>query len=152
MADQSVQGLDGVLAALNALEPAIRTKILNGAMRAGANVISAEAVARALSLRSPDPYRTPGLVKKMIAVRKRKRIPADCVTGYAVGVLGGAALAEKSTRKTRKKGVVNNQVDLRERPAYWRFLEFGTQNMPAHPFLRPAFDSKGQAALTGNTG
>lgn len=147
MADQEVQGLDGVLAALNALEPAIRKKILNGAMRVGANLIAKEAVSRAIALRKPDPYRTVGLIKKMIAVRKRKRIPSGCVTGYAVGVLGGAALAEKSTRKTRKKGVVNNQVDLRTRPAYWRFIEFGTQNAPAQPFLRPAFETQGNAAI-----
>ena len=23
---------------------------------------------------------------------------------------------------------------------YWRFVELGTINMPAHPFIRPAFD------------
>lgn len=144
---QNVEGLDGVLAALNNLAPAISKKILNGAMRKGAAVIQADAIARALTLKAPDPYRTPGLVKKMIAVRKRKRKPSDVTTAYSVGVLGGAGLEEGSTKKTRKAGTANTNVDLKTRPAYWRFLEFGTKNMPAHPFLRPAFETKADDAI-----
>lgn len=30
---------------------------------------------------------------------------------------------------------------------YWKFLEYGTQKMPARPFIRPAYDSKKQEAL-----
>ncbi|HED3856185.1 TPA: hypothetical protein R4217_005111, partial [Enterobacter soli] len=25
---------------------------------------------------------------------------------------------------------------------YWRFVELGTANMPAHPFVRPAYDTR----------
>jgi HK97 gp10 family phage protein len=150
MADsvQNVDGLDGVLAALQNLPTAIAKKTLNGSMRAGAAVIQKEAITRALSLKNQDPYRTPGLVKKMIAVRKRKRYPSNVTTAYAVGVLGGAGLVEKSTKRTRKSGSANTNVDLKTRPAYWRFLEFGTKNMAAHPFLRPAFEAKAQDAIS----
>lgn len=30
---------------------------------------------------------------------------------------------------------------------YWHFVEFGTVNMPAHPFIRPAFDAVKDEAL-----
>lgn len=29
---------------------------------------------------------------------------------------------------------------------YWRFLEFGTEKMAARPFMRPALESKAEAA------
>ncbi|MDK1687984.1 phage N-6-adenine-methyltransferase [Cronobacter malonaticus] len=29
---------------------------------------------------------------------------------------------------------------------YWRFVELGTSNMPAHPFVRPAFDTRQEEA------
>ncbi|MGS6551983.1 HK97-gp10 family putative phage morphogenesis protein [Escherichia coli] len=29
---------------------------------------------------------------------------------------------------------------------YWRFVELGTINMPAHPFIRPAFDTTEELA------
>ncbi len=29
---------------------------------------------------------------------------------------------------------------------YWRFVELGTVNMPAHPFIRPAFDTTEELA------
>lgn len=29
---------------------------------------------------------------------------------------------------------------------YWRFVEMGTVNMPAHPFVRPAFDTRQEEA------
>jgi len=30
---------------------------------------------------------------------------------------------------------------------YWHFVEFGTVKMPAHPFIRPAFDAVKDEAL-----
>ena len=32
-------------------------------------------------------------------------------------------------------------------PYYWWQLEFGNVNMPAHPFLRPAFDANVQSSI-----
>jgi HK97 gp10 family phage protein len=34
-----------------------------------------------------------------------------------------------------------------DRVEYGRFIEFGTSKMPAHPFLRPAFDAGANEAL-----
>ena len=30
---------------------------------------------------------------------------------------------------------------------YWRYQEFGTSEMPAHPFMRPAFETQKETAL-----
>lgn len=31
---------------------------------------------------------------------------------------------------------------------YWRFVEMGTANMPAHPFVRPAYDTREEEAAS----
>ncbi len=31
---------------------------------------------------------------------------------------------------------------------YWRFVELGTANMPAHPFVRPAYDTREEEAAS----
>ncbi|HCU0624715.1 TPA: hypothetical protein OUF10_004715, partial [Enterobacter hormaechei] len=31
---------------------------------------------------------------------------------------------------------------------YWRFVEIGTANMPAHPFVRPAYDTREEEAAS----
>lgn len=43
-------------------------------------------------------------------------------------------------------------VAVRNHPAYyWRFVEFGTRKMAAHPFLRPAFDACEREAVDAIT-
>jgi HK97 gp10 family phage protein len=39
-----------------------------------------------------------------------------------------------------KIGVLSSHKDASIGAFYWRFVEFGTRNMSAHPFLRPAFE------------
>lgn len=149
MADTvQILGLDEVLAAMAALPDSITKNVAPYAMRQGANLIAKEAKSRAPVLRDPTDDRTVGLIRDRIAVRKRKKKPAGVSVAYSVGVLGGASLNEKSTRKTRKAGTVGNTTDLKTRPAYWRFLEFGTEKQKAQPFLRPAFDNSAGAAIT----
>lgn len=138
MADIAIEGLEDVLAAMAALPDSITKNAAPFAMRKGANVIAKEAASRA-------PVRT-GNLKKLIAVRKRKRKPADVAIAYSVGVLGGAASTYGDTKGNRKKQRVGKM--LQEQNAYyWRFLEFGTEKMKAKPFLRPAFDSAGEDAI-----
>lgn len=54
-----------------------------------------------------------------------------------VGVLGGAKAPAIQSGEFKGKGKGNPGGDT----YYWRFLEFGTENMPAHPFMRPAQDN-----------
>jgi len=147
MADFTIKGLDDVLYALANLPDSITKNAAPFAMRKGAAVIAAEAKRRAPILRNPTDDRTVGLIRDQIAVRKRKRKPAGIAIAYSVGVLGGAALTEKSTKKTRKAGSVGKTTDLKTRPAYWRFLEFGTEKQKSQPFLRPSLDAKAGEAI-----
>lgn len=142
MAEVKLDGLDDVIRALLALPDAIVNNGAAYAMRQGANVIAKEAKLRA-------PVRT-GNLKKRIVVRKRKRKPRDVALAYSVGVLGGAASKYGDTRANRKKGRVGHKI-VEDTAYYWRFLEFGTEKLRAKPFLRPAFDAKGQEAIAAIT-
>ena len=59
----------------------------------------------------------------------------------------------KSIRKSAStpRGQNNYTAEVKVGPSnrayYGRFLELGTSKMAAHPFLRPAFESKSQEAL-----
>lgn len=147
MAEIKIEGLDEVIKAMLALPDAIVKNGAAYAMRKGANVIAKEAKARAPVLKSATDARVSGLTRQKIAVRKRKKRGPGIALAYSVGVLGGASLKNKSTKKTRKAGTVGQDADLKTRPAYWRFLEFGTEKLAAKPFLRPAFDAKAEEAV-----
>lgn len=53
--------------------------------------------------------------------------------------------------RTKKKSLVWFQVSTRKNGKYdgWygRFIEVGTAKMPAHPFMRPAFEKEGENAI-----
>lgn len=103
------------------LSNAEKRKVSKKAVRAGA-VVFRDAV------RANAPVRS-GLLKRSISV--------DTVRGSATaGVKFKKVLAKKKGKKGRHKSM----------PYYWYFLENGTSNMPAQPFVRPAFDASVQQA------
>ena len=98
------------------LSNAEQRKVSRKAVRAGA-VVFRDAV------RANAPVRS-GLLKRSISV--------DTVRGSATaGVKFKKVLAKKKGKKGRHKTV----------PFYWYFIEHGTSEMPAQPFVRPAFDA-----------
>lgn len=98
------------------LSKAEQRKVSRKAVRAGA-VVFRDAV------RANAPVRS-GVLKRSISV--------DTVRGSATaGVKFKKVLAKKKGKKGRHKSG----------PFYWYFLEHGTSNMPAKPFVRPAFDA-----------
>jgi HK97 gp10 family phage protein len=107
-----ITGLNELNRRLKALGPFIASKVLGGAVNAGAQVIRKDAQSR-------TPVDT-GMLQKSLFV---KRLTAKDFPNaqYIVGV-----------RKGKKK----------EGAFYWRFVEFGTKSMGARPFLRPAFEAK----------
>jgi HK97 gp10 family phage protein len=153
MADEGVlvdlSGLTEILKRMDDLAPNIQTRMLNGAMRAGASTVQKEVQSRAPVLQRPTPDRVAGLIKANVAVRKmtKRRLPAGMATGYSVGVLGGATPREANTRKNRRKGISGQAVIAKERPFYWRYVELGTEKQPARPFVRPGFDASKLAAV-----
>ena len=111
-----MEGLDDVLANIEALADVKRTKKLaTKAARKALNIAKKEAVKNAKAL---DNRNTPSKVWKSIVVKTKKSKNRGEVI-MSLGFKGGA-----------KK----NNSDV----YYWRFLEFGTVNSVAKPFLRPA--------------
>ena len=98
------------------LSNAEKRQVSRKAVRAGA-VVFRDAV------RANAPVRS-GVLKRSISV--------DTVRGSATaGVKFKKVLVKKKGKKGRHKSM----------PFYWYFLEHGTSNMPAQPFVRPAFDA-----------
>jgi HK97 gp10 family phage protein len=73
--------------------------------------------------------------KKAITVGSKKTKGDEI--GMRVGVKGGAKQYANNA-KNRRDGKAGKQYETGGNVFYWRFLEFGTQNMPAQPFMRPA--------------
>ena len=98
------------------LSNAEQRKVSRKAVRAGA-IIFRDAV------RANAPVRS-GVLKRSISV--------DTVRGSATaGVKFKKVLVKKKGKKGKHKSM----------PFYWYFLEHGTSNMSAQPFVRPAFDA-----------
>lgn len=109
-------GFKGLDADFKLLSQAEQRKVSRKAVRAGA-VVFRDAV------RANAPVRS-GLLKRSISV--------DTVRGsVTAGVKFKKVLVKKKGKKGKHKSV----------PFYWYFLEHGTSNMPAQPFVRPAFDA-----------
>jgi len=94
------------------LPQAVRQRVLRAALRAGAKII----VRQAKALAPVDS----GALKKHIRARANRKGKRGCVD-ISIGVFA-------------RKG--------QDYPYYWRFLELGTCNLSARPFLRPALDNQ----------
>ncbi|WP_284075242.1 HK97-gp10 family putative phage morphogenesis protein [Acinetobacter pittii] len=126
MADVNVkiEGLDEVLRKMGVLKD--KRKIRNAAMRAarkGMNVVRDAARQNAKAIDDPE---TSEKIWRNISVSAGKTKSLDLVQ-MRVGVRGGASYSNPTPPNT-------SGGDTR----YWRFLEYGTSDMPATPFMRPA--------------
>lgn len=130
--DFQVRGLDGVLKRMRELAPKLQKKGLDAATRRGANVIKKAAIIGAKQIDDPA---TAASIAKNIVVRKSTKTSKK-VGGSAmrVGVLGGARAPATASGEVKGKGKGNPGGDT----YYWRFHEFGTENIAARPFMRPA--------------
>lgn len=98
--------------------------------------------ARANALRIDDPA-TAEKIAKNIAIRsggvRRERLARGVMK--RVGVLGGA----KPLRKGTETGLPGGNT------THWRFVEFGTSEARAQPFMRPAMMQASQATVNAFT-
>lgn len=133
-----VEGLDDLRRALMALPEKLRRKALMGPMRKAMKVVLQAARDAAPVLQAPNPRRTPGTVRKALAVRTSKESRRVGNVGLFVNV---RPLNKARAQKAVKKGLVARSVD----PFYWKFLEFGTRKMGARPFLKPAGEKLSEA-------
>ncbi len=137
-----LRGLDGLLAALQALPPAVASK--NGgparvALAKGAKVILEDARARA-------PKASGDMAKSLIMYRDRNPKKAGANERYVIGV---PRIKKKyaNTKRNVRKGRQGKEYQIDGDTYYWRFIEFGTERQPAQPFIRPAFESQKENAL-----
>ncbi len=121
-------GLADIARDLETLSRAENNKVLRDATRAGAEVMRDAVVERA-------PERTGKLKKNVVVLTQRsKRREIISVSTFVDG--------------TCEPGNSDNSMKASDprNAFYWRFVELGTINMPAHPFIRPAFDTTEELA------
>jgi HK97 gp10 family phage protein len=135
--ESSIQGLDPILAKLKTLGPKLQKKALNAAMRKAMGIVRKSAVAGAK--RFDDPATAQSIAKEIV-VRSNTKKARRMGPGHflvQVGVKGGAK-SYVNNRKNRSAGRVGGSYEGGGNVYHWRFLEFGTKDMRAQPFMRPA--------------
>lgn len=136
---QHVAGLKELQKALKELPDRIAKNVLRGAVNAGATVIRKEVQTRAPVYTGPvsQGHPPPGTLKRAVYQKQIKELSNLFKQTAFVGVRKG-----KQYRKQGKNG------NLSQDAYYARFVEFGTANMPAKPFIRPAFEAKKEGATS----
>lgn len=122
-------GLLDISGDLDALSKAENGRVLRNATRSAAAVIKDEAVRRA-------PRRTGKLAKNIVVLTQRTR-NGDISSG--VHIRGRNPRTGNSDNKMKTKDSRN--------AFYWRFVELGTSEMTAIPFIRPAYDARQEEAV-----
>ena len=149
----SIEGVDALNKSMESVNHEVRFKGGRFALRKAANLIAKAVENNALRIDDP---KTAEQISKNVAVRwssKKFKRTGDLM--FRVGMLGGARFSGTRKRKRGKftlddlgeitgKGKGNPGGDT----WYWRFLEFGTRNRQAQPFMRPALEKNSQAAIS----
>lgn len=135
--DSSLRGLEAALKALPAEVASRSGGPLKGALFKAADVFVKAAQANAESLPvsdedERDDYVRTGALARSIR-KKRDPRPTDVTERVVVKPRGG------------RRG---QQSDKRDRAPYWHLVEFGTEKMPARPFMRPAANAHWPLALS----
>lgn len=128
-------GVNELLANLANLNEIAKGKAGRSAMRAAAKVIQQHAIANAMAIDDPE---TPNKIPINIAVQfNNKLFKATGDLSFRVGVAGGAKF--RKLNPGNKKGPGGDTW-------YWRLVEFGTKDIAARPFIRPALGENTQEA------
>jgi HK97 gp10 family phage protein len=133
-----IEGLDRLRRIFRELPEALQEKELGNAVSKGAAVIGREAQRLAPELKTDDPRRTKGLLRRMIRWTRGVRRSSEAAAFVSVRRPGKKAVA-----KAKRGGSTGSHID----PWYWKLIEFGTSRMKAIPFLRPAYESKKMEAV-----
>ncbi|MGA4455345.1 HK97-gp10 family putative phage morphogenesis protein [Pseudomonas fortuita] len=120
----SILGLDGLLGKLSAVSVDVRHKGGRAALRKAAQVVVQKAKEGAERI---DDKATGRSISDNIALRWNGRLfKRTGDLGFRIGVLHGAVLKDGGDLSTNAP------------TPHWRLIEFGTEKMPAAPFMRPA--------------
>lgn len=126
-----VDGLRQLGERMRTLKSDVALKAARSATAAAATVIKKLAISKVISSPSVDT----GSLRDAIIIKRLGKRDTDLTSEHIVTVRGRG----KTSKKTG--------VKQKEAP-HARFIEYGTVNMPAEPFLRPAFDQGKEKAMT----
>lgn len=122
--DFSITGLDGLLGKLDSVSYDVRRKGGRAALRKAAQVVMQKAKDGAERI---DDKATGRSISDNIALRwNGKLFKQTGNLGFRIGVLHGAVLKD------------GGDLSPNSPTPHWRLIEFGTENMSAVPFMRPA--------------
>lgn len=124
-----LEGVDELIKFMKKAGPKLNGKHLRRATRQGAAMLRNEIRARA-------PSRTGRLMKNVVSLGRRSK---RTYVKASVTVRVAQASQKRSVTGRFKRG--NRGRDDPKDAFYWRFLEYGTKNMPAQPFIRPAAEA-----------
>ncbi|WP_151746319.1 HK97-gp10 family putative phage morphogenesis protein [Acinetobacter soli] len=139
------EGLDEVLKKMERLSNQRLVKnAANRAARKAMNIVKDAAKQNAHRIDDPE---TREAIYENVTVSQGKTRNNTYVR-MRVGIMGGAGSNSKSKKivfkERKKKGEAKQILDENTialpggNTKYWRFIEFGTSQMPATPFMRPA--------------
>ena len=136
---EGVTGLDEVLRKLRKIPERIQKNVVVGAVRAGTKPIVKEAKALV-------PTNT-GILKKSIGVAKRKSKDKNIIH---FSVAPRSKAVHKALLKNKQGKWLISKVTGRRYlnvENYGGHVEFGRNGGAAHPFMRPAFEKKGEESI-----
>jgi HK97 gp10 family phage protein len=139
MFEMKIEGLKQLDNALKKLPLELQKKFLRAAVATSSNVIRKEVLARA-------PVRTGKLKNNVYRAYSKDKSDSGKAT-YVVGVRMGRKTRYKNNAKNRRLGRTGQTYQKDGEAFYWKFIEFGTKNFAAQPFIRPAFEAKKTEAI-----
>jgi HK97 gp10 family phage protein len=125
--DFSITGVDSLLGKLDSISDDLRRRGGRAALRKAANVIVDRAKTNASRIDDPLTGRS---ITANVAMRWSGRLFKKTGNlGFRIGVLHGAVLKK------------HPDLGKNAPTPHWRLIEFGTENVRAQPFMRPAAES-----------
>lgn len=127
-----VEGLRELGAAMRELSAKVANRVAGAMTNAGAQVVKKEAISNVVR----NPSIETGSLKGSIIVKKVPKSQTNLTSEHIVTVRGRGKIIRRGKRKGQRQTSAPHA----------RYVEFGTVNMPAEPFLRPALDQRKEAA------
>lgn len=148
--DLVLSGVDEVLGKFASITDDVKYRGGRSALRKAANLIRNAAAENASAVDDPG---TANSIPLNVASRWNGRLwKSKGDLGFRIGVLGGARqyFDTRENRRKRRAGSTYVTDGSKNNPGgdthYWRHIEFGTQFIPAKPFMRRALAENVQAA------
>lgn len=124
MAEFQIRGLDEVLRRMRGLAPELKRRAARSAATKAMRIV--RDAARAMAAAFDDPQTASNIAKNIVTRYDSKASKREGGVVVKVGVQGGA--------RWRKS-------DPPESVTHWRYVELGTEDTAAQPFLRPALEN-----------